>query len=263
MTTNGQHAMGDIDEKFFFDTHVFHDEPPEDENAPPPPPTFSEAELAAAKKEAFKEGHAQATQEQKDSQNQAIANSMALFTKDIQTLFAAEDARSTLYEQEAVHLTLRIFETIFPTYRERIGFDELRTVITDTIEKQRSNKSIKIYVAPDLTDGIEAHIKTITTPYPQMVCTVASDEKLTGNACRFTWNDGGAFFDPSTLAQEVLNSLKQTLADDGFTGHDEDRNNLEDAPSEPSDDSAQNQQDHKEGEQPADPNGDLTEKPDE
>jgi flagellar assembly protein FliH len=226
--------MGDIDEKFFFDAHVFDDAPPEDENAPPPPPTFSEEELAAAKKAGFQEGH---------SQNQAIAHSLAAFTKEIHTLFAAENTRAKLYEQEAVHLTLRIFENVFPTYRDSIGFEELKQVVTSTIEKQRSSKSIKIYVVPGLKDGIEEHIKTITTPFPQMSCTVAADEKLAGNACRMAWDDGGATFDPSTVAQEVLNSLKQTLADDGFTGHDEDRNNLENAPQNESNDRAQNEQD--------------------
>ncbi len=212
--------VGDIEEKFFFDMHHFDDEEIEDEDAPPPPPVFSEEELEAAKKSAFAEGHSQATREQIDGQNQAIANTLAVITKDISSLFAAEQERTKTYEQEAVSSTTHVFETLFPLYSARQGFSELRKTLSDILEKQRATRTINIFVAPDMQGGVEEHIQTISTQYADMHCDVIADEQLVGHACRLSWKDGGALYDPSALADEVLRILKQTLADDGFTGHD-------------------------------------------
>lgn len=213
--------LGDTEEKFFFNVNVFDDDhEEEEEDLPPPPPMFSESELEAAKKAAFAEGQAQARQEEQQSREQAVSKTLAQITNQTSTLFATELEREKRYEHEAVHLTLRIFKDLFPLYNQSCGFAELERALKDTLDKHRQTKSIEVFVAPELGEHIQKSLDTLSGQNTALSFNVQEDSALTGHACRLQWADGGATHDPDKMATEIETILKQTLADDGFTGHD-------------------------------------------
>lgn len=213
--------MGDSTKKFMFDTNFFDDRL-EEIDGEPPPPTFSLEELEAAKAESYKQGFDKATEESANSLNQAIANTLSKISKAIAPLFAAEQTREERFEQEALHLSLHIFETLFPVYKEAYGFEELKQTLANVIEKNRDTRTINVYVAPELSEGVGAHMGKLVAQAPDMSFEVNEDETLTGTTdCRLSWQDGGAFHNPGAVAKEVGTLLKQTLAQKGFTRHDE------------------------------------------
>ena len=79
------------EQKFFFDQNNFDDDHEEEvEEIEPPPPMFSEAELESAKRKAFKEGHNEATLEEKNSRAQHLNAVMDQILANMSTLFENE-----------------------------------------------------------------------------------------------------------------------------------------------------------------------------
>lgn len=220
--------MSQSDQKFFFDMNNFDDDvidrdliEEEEEDLPPPPPTFSEAELAAAKKQAYEEGHAAGIKEVETSRAQALANLMQKLTVDMQVLFASEYERQQAYEREVVALSLAIFEQAFPAYHAHHGLDELTMQLREVLQSQQGQNQIEIRVSEEYAKGVEAFIEKLKAQNSDLRCTVIGDATLTDGTFKLAWDDGGAFHDTHAIAQRITSKLNEILATDGTTSHDE------------------------------------------
>ena len=219
------------DEKFFFDQHNFddhHEEEPED--LEPPPPVFSEAELAAAKKKAYQEGHNAATLAEKDSRAQHLNMVMDQVLAQMGSIFDQENTREERYEAEAVNLTRSIFETVYPHYAERAGFDELLSALKTITDKYSKQDAVVVRINPDFVDGITTYLKKIETKNPDIRFEVKGDANIKDTACRLSWKNGGAAHDPQALAQEILAILDDGLAGRTTNSHDDSEMQSSDAP---------------------------------
>ena len=211
------------EEKFFFDQNVFDEEDVNDaeiEEEEPPPPVFSEEELEAAKKSAFQKGHAQATLEEKNSREQHLATLLQTLTKDMSTLFAQEQAREKLYEDEVVALTHSIFQKLFPVYAAEHSFDELKNALGSVLQSHAQKQEVIVRVNPDFSEGVEAFLQDLKQTDPHIRVSVQSDDTLVGAACALSWKDGGALHDNAAMADEILGILQDGLAAQPSTGHD-------------------------------------------
>lgn len=213
-------------EKFFFHMNIFDEDVEEEieEELPPPPPTFSEEELAGARKSGYEKGKldgaAEATKAEKESRAQMVAEILQRIGKETTSLFAKEQERATLYEQEVTALCLSVFEKLFPVYNEQHGFEELKASIAEILEKQQNQVEIQIYVQPDIQGAIEEVIGKLEDKGFQAKISVHGDEKLSDGACRMSWNDGGAARDPQALAEQIKALMQQTLAGGATNRHD-------------------------------------------
>lgn len=205
-------------QKFFFDLNHFDDEAEdvveETEDLPPPPPTFSEAELEAARKEAYDKGKRDGLAEAEASREKFVAGIFENISKGMATLFEAEEERSKRYEAEAVHLSRAIFRKLFPTLNARFGAEEVAAVITRVMERQEEQPQIMIEVHPDHVGEIE----TLLAARPHSFAargsyTVTGNEKLDHGDCRIQWAAGGAHRRAGYLAEEIEKELDQVLAD--------------------------------------------------
>ncbi|MCB9982331.1 MAG: hypothetical protein H6861_01480 [Rhodospirillales bacterium] len=218
--------MEDIKQKFFFDVNIFDEygniesELIEDEE--PPVPVFSEAELEAAKKAAFKNGHEQATVEAKNSRAQNLASVLEALSKDMATLFAQEAARAKLYEHEAVALTRHVFEKLFPYYAKEAGFGELTGALEHVLETHARQSLILMRVAPDMVEGVETFLQRLQSQNPEFRFTVRGDDTLQGHACALSWEDGGALHNNDAMAAEILGILREGTQD-GLAGENANR----------------------------------------
>ncbi|MCB1651098.1 MAG: hypothetical protein KDI46_03510 [Alphaproteobacteria bacterium] len=218
-----------IEKKFFFDAHVF-DEGHEEEEGPPPEPMFSAEELDQARADGFKKGFDQATQEEQTNRKQILTETLNHIGGEMGKLLAAEHLREKRYEQEALHLVLRIFKSVFPFYADRCGFEELKAALQSILEKHRQTPQISVFVTPDMAQGVEGFLKALPGQEQGFVFSVHSDETITDHSCRILWEDGGAMHNPQSVANDILTILEQTLAEDGFTRHDkEEPETLQDA----------------------------------
>lgn len=202
------------DQKFFFDQNNFDDDHEEEiEELEPPPPMFSEAELDAAKRRAHQDGHKEATLAEKDSRAQHLNAVMDQVLANMSTLFDQEQAREKRFEEETVNLTKAIFETVFPYYAQREGYNELLHALRTIAEKHSKQDAVVVRVNADLVDGITTYLKKIETKNPDIRFEVTGDARITDTSCHLSWKSGGASHDPKALAQEIL-----AILDDGLAG---------------------------------------------
>jgi hypothetical protein len=214
--------VADTKEKFLFDQNIFDEHGniegfPEGEDAPV---LFSEAELEAAKKEAFERGRAQAAQEATDSREHKLSVVLETLSKDMRALFAQETAREKLYEREAVALTRQVFEKLFPYMAEKHGFEELSGAL-ETVLRGHSGKScVQVRVHPASSEGVTNFLRELQAKSPDIRFEVLGDETLGAGACKLSWECGGALHDTGAAAEEVLGILKDGLAGNAQASHD-------------------------------------------
>ena len=218
-------ALAGADKKFYFhmnnfDDEVIEEEVIEEEDLPPPPPMFTEAQLEAAKKAAFAEGHAQGKKEAEESRAQALSMVLQQLGVDAKTLFEAESAREATYEREAVELCKVIFEQTFPITHEKHGFEELTDQLKAVVSAQHGQSAIEIRVSDDYAQGVEAFMEKLKSQDSDLNFSVTNDESLSSGSFKLGWKDGGAIYNAEAIAQKVLGKLDETLAGGDTTSHD-------------------------------------------
>ena len=216
MKTKNQQPGG----KFFFDKHVFDSDQP-DPNAPPPPPVFTEEEMAAARRQSYEDGKAAGVKTTQDSIQKQTAQTLERIAQDVRTLMQAERQREQAYEREAIALCLAMIQKMFPGLQERFAEDGLKSALSHILKKQEGQKQITVTVSPDLLPGIQSHLQTIKSQNGmESDFLVQEDSLLPPGACRLAWQDGGAVRNPEALAQEILQTLEEMLADGDAKRHD-------------------------------------------
>lgn len=204
-------------EKFLFNKNIF-DEPDEEEpeiEEEPPAPTFSEEELEAARKtayeEAYKKGREEALEESRKSVEQKLSDVLANIEASTGQIFAEEIKREQLFEKEAVHLTLSLFETLFPLYKEKTGFEELNTAIKNIIEKQQAAGLIRIEVHPDMVERVKNIFKDTPALQADQRFEITDHPHLSEHACRLSWKNGGGLYDLDAMAKEAHSIILEHL----------------------------------------------------
>lgn len=208
---------------FYFRQNIF-DEGYVAPDEAPPAPTFSEEELEAAKKEAFesgkREGIQQTTQREQSARAQFVAKALDKIASTTQELFGEEEQREQRFQAEAVALASRIFESLYPVYEEKYGFENLKFHIESVLKKHSKTPTIEIYVSENNVEGIQQFLNDLTTKGHNGIFDVYVDKNLDDSACRLSWPQGGSYFNNSEMAEEIRGILAQTLAGTDVNSHD-------------------------------------------
>ncbi len=224
--------MGNNERKFLFDVNIF-DAPPKEEiveDLPPPPPVFSEEELAAAKDVSFEQGRVQGQTEQRESREQFIAASLDKIAQGFSHLFAAETVRESIFEKEALRLTIEALDRLFPVLNEKLGPEEVHRAIEKTLVSHRKTKEIAIRVVPGTRGEIEALISRIRSDeHDEVLWRVIEDDTLAQGDCALEWSDGGAIRDSRRAAADIRRNIEKILGEEVPVSLDID--NSEPAPS--------------------------------
>lgn len=219
--------------KFFFDVNSFDDDVIDEdevieEDLPPPPPTFSEAELEAAKQEAYSQGHQDGTKEAQAARSQIVAQTLEKLVVKTEALFAQEGMREKAYEREVISLCLSIFEKTFPTLHQKHGFDELEAQLAKIIQGQQGQNAIKVHVSPAYEEGIAAFMQRISDKNDELSFNVSGDESLRDGDVSVKWDNGGAIYKTQQIADRIQQQLQEALAGLGTNSHDEKSNDSQD-----------------------------------
>lgn len=201
--------------KFLFDLNDFGEKPPkqEEEDLPPPPPTFSEEELARARAEAYEEGWRAGQAEESARREKFVAGIMEKTGRDFETLFAAEKARASVFEAEAVTLARHIFARTFPRFNAAFGLAEIEQTVRNVLESRKDTPEIVVEVHPDYTDDIRKYTESVIQGlHLAGRCTVRGNASLGPGDCRMQWENGGAVRDAAGLAAQIDQELQQVLA---------------------------------------------------
>lgn len=200
----------DKDRKFFFDLHDFTD--PNEKGGKHATPVFSAEEMEAARQSSFDQGRLKGLNEANASREQTIANTLQQIAAQFAVMFAGEQEREMRYEQEAVLLTLRTLEKLFPAMNEKIGAFEAEQAVRKVLKSAADQSEISIRIHPDFTGDIEAIVaplrnKDVNPPTFHII----GDAALAPGDCRLSWADGGAVRDAAFLARTIKADLMDLL----------------------------------------------------
>jgi flagellar assembly protein FliH len=202
------------DKKFLFDQHIFDAPEAEEivENLPPPPPTFSEDELAAARDMAFEQGRIQGEKEQVESREQFVAVTLDTIARNFSKLFAAEAIRESIFEKESLRLAIAALDLLSPLVAEKLGAEEVRKSIEETLLAHRKTKEITVRVPQGMKGEIEALITRIRRDeHEDVLWRVLEDAALSEGDCTLEWSDGGAVRDSVRTARDIRKNLENLL----------------------------------------------------
>ncbi len=206
--------------KFLFDLNNFDTEEVEaeiveesvQEDLPPPPPTFSEDELESAKIIAHEKGRLEGIKEERGIRETTVKEILEAISKNFSNLFAKEQLRENIYEEESLKLGLALIDALAPTLEKNLGIETLKAVITDAIKHQSKKAEIRIEVAPDNVAEIGHAIEAIWPEKEDMPkYKVLGKNDLNDGGCEITWQDGGMIRDPVKTANEIREKIASLL----------------------------------------------------
>jgi len=214
---------------FFFDEHIF------DENdltnlpveEPPEEAEFTNSQLTAAKEKAFEEGKKAGFKESEESLTKQNLTLLDKISGHISKLFDAEQQRATIHENEAVHLTIKIMQKLFPIYAEKHGSEELTHIIKTALTDQSIPQKLKIELNPSQQVGMDTFLKENKHAINKDI-ELLENPALSHNECHITWPDGGIICNRDMIVEKIFTSAKDALAERGITVHDkeDDVNNI-------------------------------------
>lgn len=206
--------------KFLFDLNNF-DAPNKEEviieeevYVEPPPPMFSEDELEAAKAVAHATGRNEGMLEERSRREQQISNSLKAISESFSTLFAAEIFRDRQYEEEALHLALKVIDILAPSLQTRLGEEALKKALSDVLKSQSGQTEIKVEVHPECATDIDKMIEEIwpdKDSAPRYKVMANSDLQI--GQCSLSWKDGGMIRSPEKTVNDIKSSIEALLVE--------------------------------------------------
>lgn len=214
---------------FFFDQNNFDDDSAmkdQDENAPPPP-EFTAEELEAARRKSFEEGKKAGFEESQSGLSKQILLLAQQIDRTGKQLLLAEDERAKIHETEAVCLSLRIMNKLFPDAYGKLALEELKQVLLKTFQGQLDHKEITIEIHPDAESEIGTYLAEVAQD-SHSAFRLQSNPALGMGECRVLWTDGGMLYDMEGMAEKIAFVLAEALAAQGVNPHDEGPENTAD-----------------------------------
>ena len=192
----------------YFDEHnVLHQK--EDPNAPPPEPTFSEAELEAAKAEAFAAGKKEGIDQTKKEIEQQTQHTLQSVAQEMSGLFSCEQDRNIRFAEICATLCYQAIKKSFPAFYDRIGAHQLDHVLQEHLTQLKKEPALDITLHPDLANAVEGRLQELKERLAsQGEWTILEDEKLDKAGCQITWNHGGLDWHPEQIMAAVLQTFE-------------------------------------------------------
>ena len=179
----------------------------------PPPPSFSEAELEAAREEAFAAGREAGAAEALGGLEQRIATALESATAQIETLLADQAAAAETRRAVAMRLSIKAIETLFPTLLQSTALAEIEAAIGSALTKLEDEPRVVIRVADEAAEPLRERLAGLGAEARfggQLV--LLPDGALGPGAARVEWASGGAERDSNRLWQELRAVIEAHLA---------------------------------------------------
>ncbi|MFN4281206.1 MAG: hypothetical protein ACK4NA_01060 [Alphaproteobacteria bacterium] len=159
----------------------------------PPPPTFSEAELAAAREEGFRAGHAAGHAEMAQSVEQAAAAALA----EIGARLADMNGRFDDIRQAAIASGVEVVSAavrkLVPALAKRNGLAEIENLVRDTLHTLYDEPRVVIRAHDSVIDALQERVDGMAAASGFMGKVVLfGDDQFSETDCRIEWADGGA-----------------------------------------------------------------------
>ncbi|MCB1783199.1 MAG: hypothetical protein KDI13_04330 [Alphaproteobacteria bacterium] len=207
---------------FFFDKNMFDDDADlKAKDEPPPPPLeYTAIDLENAKARSFADGKKAGFAESEAGFSQKMLLLMQKLEQTAGLMFAAEDERKSVYEREAVQLTLCALQKIVPEVILARGNEEVEKVLGEALRAHEKSDSLTVQVSADALPTMQACVAKLPSGGAHKNITFQADAGLAPGACKMFWSDGGVLYDTEAIAAKIFSILEETLAAAGRNGHD-------------------------------------------
>ncbi len=185
------------------------DDPPEETPSPPPPPpppAITEADIAAARADAYAEGH-------RTGLAQAAADRAEVTRQMLSTIATRLDGARTeaarIAEEQAdalARLLLGTLAIVLPASCARHGAAEVAALTRAVLPALAREPRVTIRVSPHVARAVEQELARLDPELHGRVALVPTDAVAPGDA-RITWQDGAAVRDAAALWREVAEAL--------------------------------------------------------
>ncbi len=183
---------------------------PEPEPEPEPPaPTFTEEELAEARRQSFEEGRQAGETAALESREEAILALLKDLGAETAEIAQRQQKANAELADTAVQVALAVSARMLPQLIARHGGDEIEDLVRHCLADLMEEPRIVVRVADGMLDDIRdrtSRIKT-ETGYPGTFVLLADGDLAPGDS-RVEWADGGA----ERLGSHVWRDVEQAIA---------------------------------------------------
>jgi flagellar assembly protein FliH len=172
----------------------------------PPAPSFTEADLAAARAEAYAEGHRRGLAQAAADREEVTRQLLATIAERLQQA-GGEAARAAETAAESVaRLLLGVFAAVLPTLFARHGAAEVAALARAVLPALREEAAVTLEVSPLLAREV-GHALEKLDAVTRAHTTLSVSEAVAPGDVRILWQDGAAVRDGAALWREVAEAL--------------------------------------------------------
>ena len=192
--------------KFMFDLKDFDAEALAAQT--PPAPTFTEADIADARQEAYARGYQTGVAETKKNQDEALNNMLALIEQNLITMIGKEDKRQREMVSHALQLTLSSFKKLIPHLPIALHEANIKSAIEKALDERHAEPRIVISVHEQMLEILKDKIDALATKHGFAGKAILfHDPQLNLADCRVEWADGGF----ERLMDDVMNKIEHEI----------------------------------------------------
>lgn len=195
---------------------------------PPPPPTFSEAELAAARKEGYaegeragqgagygkgfaegltkgmQEGFQQGKTQAEDQIANRIAGALERIGAGVDRMLAEREAVNAMRSDQPYYIALSIVRRLMPEMVQRYGVAEIEGVVRQFLTELIDEPRLIIRIAPDIAGEMRERLEEMTAAHGFDTKLVIIEEPgIQPGDCTIEWAEGGAERDTAHLMADI------------------------------------------------------------
>jgi len=173
---------------------------------------FTAEDMDKARAEAFAEGRAAGSAEERASIEQAAAGSLKQIGDRLTALAGATEALKAEIETEALDAVLTIARKLVPHYAKTHGLEEMEGVIRECLSTVYDEPRIVVRAEESVLDHIKSRLDDMITASGFTGKVVLfTDQALKPGDCRVEWADGGTERDVEHLWQSVDETISRFL----------------------------------------------------
>jgi len=170
----------------------------------PAAPTFSEEDLAAARKQAFEKGKREGIAETLASIEQRVAISLDKVAGEVETLFASQTANNDATSRDAAHLALAVARKLFPRLNQAHGLGEIVGVTEEILSHLIREPRLVVSVNQMHVDAMRTRLSDFLAKRGfSGNLELRGDDALAAGDCKIEWMGGDAARDTSALFAEI------------------------------------------------------------
>lgn len=202
----------------------FH-KPKKEEELPPPPPTFSEDELKAAERDAYKQGFLEGTKEgilqtqnEQADVERVLMERLEKFAESISPIFERYKAHCQQLKQDMPPLALAIAKKV--AGNAILGDHQLiiETATSHCAETMASEPNVSITIHAQLADTLANKLKTLHGKVPKSAhIEVIPNEQIAHGDYIIEWKNGGiekSYEKIWQLMEKVIENMVSTIANE-------------------------------------------------